>query len=279
MVLLVVAYNSNAYTQWISNPTVAWWLKGLLLVGLFSSILLISFFITHLQGARILPKQRQQLIGVFGLGVLAMALRMSLPWASWNRSGYGGWFSDPWLAGAVSWLMRSALLWIPVLAYRQTRAELTSTNELRYWYWIPAIIVLVWLASARPDFQRAYPQARLLMPNDGQLVWGSIGLYTLAYLADFWAIEAFFRGLFARNMWYRWGINAILPTAVWYMSIHLGKPWPEALSSLLGAYLLSQWAVKTQSIRVGVLAHLLLALGMELMGWIRHGALYNLPLF
>jgi hypothetical protein len=63
----------------------------------------------------------------------------------------------------------------------------------------------------------------------------------------------------------RWiGPAAILPMAMFYCSIHFGKPLLECISSYFGGILLGIFACYSQSIYGGIVVHLGLAWMMEL---------------
>jgi hypothetical protein len=58
--------------------------------------------------------------------------------------------------------------------------------------------------------------------------------------------------------------RAVLPMALFYCTVHFGKPMAECVSSLFGGLLLGIIALESRSIYVGVLLHLCLAWGLEI---------------
>ena len=77
-------------------------------------------------------------------------------------------------------------------------------------------------------------------------------LYELSYGIDFVGIELFFRG-FLVLAFVKWvGKDAILPMALFYCTIHFGKPMGECISSFFG----------------GLIVHLGIAWLMELGGYL-----------
>ena len=127
------------------------------------------------------------------------------------------------------------------------------------------------LASFTPDFTSAYPQfdptryhAAFGMPT-----WLYTTIFELAYAVDFIMTELVFRGLLVIGMMRVLGKDAILPMVGLYVAIHFGKPLTETISSAFGGYILGALAFRTQNIWGGVLIHILVALTMEIMGFVQ----------
>lgn len=133
------------------------------------------------------------------------------------------------------------------------------------------MVPLITLASTQPDFLLTYPKLKnisYLYPqrNKG---WYAI-LYELSYGSDFISIELFFRGFLILSF-ARWaGRDAILPMAVFYCTIHFGKPAGECISSFFGGLLLGIITYNTRSILGGLIVHLGIAWLMELGGYLGH---------
>ncbi len=144
---------------------------------------------------------------------------------------------------------------------------LTKAN-FKWWPYILlliAIIPLVGFAASQPSFLHAYPKLkalRFLAPGGPSTIQKIV--FELSYASDFLTIELFFRGflvvVFARYL----GPAAILPMAVFYCSIHFGKPLLECISSYFGGILLGVIACYSQSILGGIIVHIGLAWMMEL---------------
>jgi hypothetical protein len=132
-----------------------------------------------------------------------------------------------------------------------------------------AMVPLVALASMQTDFLHIYPkwQHYEAVRNSGTVKQLA---YELSYGSDFITIELFFRGFlvlaFARYV----GKEAILPMAVFYCTIHFGKPLGECISSFFGGILLGVVTYQTRSTWGGLLVHLGIAWLMELGGSIGH---------
>lgn len=137
-----------------------------------------------------------------------------------------------------------------------------------YWLMLLVMVPLVAAASTQTDFLAVYPRfqsiAYLLQPQRGPHKL----LYELSYGSDFFAIELFFRG-FLVLAFARWaGKEAVLPMAVFYCTIHFGKPLGECISSFFGGLILGVVAYKNRSILGGFLVHLGIAWLMEAGGYI-----------
>ncbi|MFN8264907.1 MAG: CPBP family intramembrane glutamic endopeptidase [Chitinophagaceae bacterium] len=127
------------------------------------------------------------------------------------------------------------------------------------------MVPLLFFAAAQPDFQLVYPRSKVLQIID-QPHWYHYSLFELSYALDFITIELFFRG-FLLAVLSRWlGTRAVLPVALFYFSIHLGKPMLEAFSSFWGGLILGSISIQTKSIWGGWMVHVGIALLMELLG-------------
>jgi hypothetical protein len=138
-----------------------------------------------------------------------------------------------------------------------------------YWFMLLFMIPLIAAAATQPDFLLVYPkfQKVLFLTQPQSHGWHKL-LYELSYGSDFISIELFFRGFlilaFARFA----GKDAILPMALFYCTIHFGKPLGECISSFFGGIILGVITFHTQSIWGGLMVHLGIAWMMELAGYI-----------
>lgn len=139
-----------------------------------------------------------------------------------------------------------------------------------YFLILCCLVPLIALASTQPDFLHTYPKVKNVAFIDGYAtpVWPWKLLYEISYGLDFLSIEIFFRGLLVIGLARYAGEYAILPMAVFYCTIHFGKPLGECVSSFFGGLALGVIALRTRSILGGLIVHLGLAWMMELGGWI-----------
>jgi hypothetical protein len=150
-----------------------------------------------------------------------------------------------------------------------------NVKQLRpYFLMLLAISPLMLAASFLPDFQRAYPQYQPWSRMDmafGLTDATRTALFTACYSTGFIAVELLFRGALAIAMVQLMGTRAILPMAAFYCAFHFGKPLGEAISSVVGGYILGVLAVNSRSIAGGILVHLGVAMLMEFAGHVQHG--------
>ena len=142
-------------------------------------------------------------------------------------------------------------------------------------HWRPYLIMLglmippvVW-ASFLPAFQKVYPICRpeVLERVHGWPSGATYALHEFFYALRFIGVEIFFRGFLVLGM-VRWlGRAVLLPMVALYAFWHFGKPFPEALGSVFGAYVLGILALRTRSINGGILIHMGIALSMNLAAY------------
>ncbi len=139
-----------------------------------------------------------------------------------------------------------------------------------YLVMLAIMVPLVAAASTQQDFLHMYPRMQsidyLQQPGRGfQKI-----LYQLSYGSDFFSIELFFRG-FLVLAFARWaGMGAILPMAMFYCTIHFGKPLGECISSYFGGMILGIVSYHTRTIVGGFMVHVGIAWLMELGGYLGH---------
>ncbi len=128
------------------------------------------------------------------------------------------------------------------------------------------MVPLIAAASTQKDFLVMYPRFQkleyLLQPDRG---WHKL-LYELSYGTDFFSIELFFRGFLILAFVKYVGKDAILPMAIFYCTIHFGKPLGECISSYFGGMILGVITYHTRTILGGFLVHVGIAWLMELGG-------------
>lgn len=166
------------------------------------------------------------------------------------------------------------LMW-KLFEKRQPLYGLSTRNfEVKPYLLLLLIMVpLVAAASLQKDFLAMYPKLKsieFLVTEKNTGIYKI--LYELSYGSDFLSIELFFRG-FLILAFAKWaGKEAILPMAVFYCTIHFGKPLGECISSYFGGLILGVITYHTRSILGGLMVHLGIAWLMELCGYL--GTLY-----
>lgn len=174
------------------------------------------------------------------------------------------------LVQAVSVLAPLVLLYFVLKKHVSSFFGLHKTNVMPYLTLVLAAVPLVAWASTQADFLATYPQFM-------RFIWGAsvsssdlpcIASFELSYALDFVATEIFFRGFLVLAFVHWLGPKAILPMAVFYVTIHFGKPLGETISSFFGGLLLGIVSYNTRSTYGGIIVHVGLAWLMELGGWL-----------
>lgn len=172
--------------------------------------------------------------------------------------------------GFVGLFIPCAIYWLIVDRQREPLYGFHAKGVVLWPYFVLILLMLplLFAAGSQPNFQDYYPRAaRLSIPRSDPAWLGGTLAYESVYSLDYIVTEAFFRGFliipFARIV----GPKAILPMCAFYVSIHFDKPLEECISSFFGGLVLGILAYRTKSIYGGVIVHLGIALGMELVGW------------
>ncbi len=146
-------------------------------------------------------------------------------------------------------------------------------GELRAY--IPAYVLLllvmlpvVILISRSAGFTGVYPFMRVP-------VLKFIIIWEFVYCLQFVAVEFFFRGFILFPFCERFGAAGTLFQVLPYCLIHAGKPFPEALSSIVAGFLLGSLAWKSRSIWGGVFLHCCVALSLDLIAIIQRGGIQS----
>ncbi len=180
--------------------------------------------------------------------------------------------ADPKFVQVMWWGLASIALYvlIPVfysVLFRQRirdyglSLKFVKTEVVLFLLVAPVIAVLVWLATADLRFQHMYPF--YAMQSDDPNGVTKLLIFEAVYGLSFVALEFFFRGFLVHAGNRVVGVHAVALMALSYCLIHLGKPLPECLSSLVGGLLLGYVSLKLKSIAVGVVAHLTMAWGTD----------------
>ena len=135
------------------------------------------------------------------------------------------------------------------------------------------LIPLVVGASFTPDFQHAYPRYKFGFPEHTTGIERAalISAFELCYGLDFVLVEFLFRGFMVLAFVRLLGPRAIMPMVVVYAMIHFEKPLLEALSSIVGGFVLGVISYRTRSIYGGIILHLGIAFMMDIAGAFQSG--------
>lgn len=133
------------------------------------------------------------------------------------------------------------------------------------------LVALACLASFHESFRIYYPTYQ---PGRSEIylgipAWVGFVINEAVYGVQFACVETFFRGFFVVGM-ARWlGRGAVLPMVAIYCTLHLGKPFGEAFTSIFGGYCLGVWAYKNRCMIEGIMLHLALAWAMDTAAYLQ----------
>lgn len=130
------------------------------------------------------------------------------------------------------------------------------------------VLPLVLVASTRPDFRSFYPfvgAAREDVPTF--LLWEA------AYITQFVALEAFFRGYLLFTLEKHMGTLAVFVMTVPYVMIHWHKPPLEAYGAVVAGVVLGMLALRYRSWAGGAMVHALVAVTMDTLA-VRQAGLF-----
>lgn len=217
-------------------------------------------------------KLSNRFIWIFALAPVVFALKVALPFDQWllhnTLPAYQFVFHNPavWFGGLFFMIFAVCLLhW-----YFEGKPGLYFTNKTKsltpYFVLLLCMLPLLLAASTSPSFYEMYPRSNIVTTTFGANAKAvHYFIFETCYILDFISIELFFRGLLIATVSRVLGVQSILPIALFYFSIHLGKPMPEAISSFFGGLILGAVSYETKSIWGGWLVHCGIALLMELL--------------
>jgi hypothetical protein len=186
---------------------------------------------------------------------------------NWDRiTLYNYWYVTNQVVQAVSMVVPLWLLGKWSSGRLPAFHGLVKANMAGYLWLLLGAVPLVGMAAMQSDFQTYYPQYARMAVDGRTLHFGQIAIFELAYAFDFYATEYFFRGFLILAFVRLVGPAMILPVAIFYVSIHFGKPLGETISSFFGGMLLGIFAHYSKSIWGGIMVHIGLAWLMELAG-------------
>jgi membrane protease YdiL (CAAX protease family) len=244
----------------------------LFLFVLFLVFFLLGFFFTGFNKHVFINRSRY--VWILILGPLVFALKVAFPFNDWLLAQvspvYQAAFRNAscWLGGFL-FIIPALLLMHYFFEKRYCLYFINKTNTfLPYLLLLLCMFPLLVFASSQTSFQEVYPRGK-----DVSVAFGSnislfhYTVFELSYALDFITIELFFRGFLIAVLSRVLGVHAIVPTALFYFSIHLGKPMLEAISSFFGGIILGAVSYETKSIWGGWLVHCGIALLMELLAF------------
>ena len=133
------------------------------------------------------------------------------------------------------------------------------------------VLPILILASFANSFQDYYPTYRSnsVAENLNWPTWLPMFIYEVAYGLDFFNTEFMFREFMVIGLAHLLGKDSIAPMVSVYCFLHFGKPSAEAISSILGGYVLGVIAFYSKNIWGGLIIHIGIAWMMELMAYLQ----------
>ncbi|MEO5683125.1 MAG: CPBP family intramembrane glutamic endopeptidase [Chitinophagaceae bacterium] len=280
-IFLILNYRFGIETKWLYNIHSRWG-KFLGFCSVYAIAFIIPFLVLVFTKHKQAASQPQFWLLLF-LAPAIFALKVSF---SGLTQWVAGTENDSWrryYAIIINLPSRLLLVVIPLLLlwwFQKSQPSfwgLTTKNFNWQPYALMLLIMvpLIAFASTQADFLHTYPKLKQVAFIEGitKHSWLYKSLYELSYGIDFITIELFFRGFLVFAFVRYVGADAVLPMAVFYCSIHFGKPLFECISSFFGGMLLGIIAYRTQSILGGIMVHLGIAWMMEAGGYL--GNLYR----
>ena len=172
----------------------------------------------------------------------------------------------------VLWAIANGLLFgvVPALAVRVLLRERLSSfgckisGALRYWpvYAVAFVVIspVLVVASLQDGFQATYPMYRI---HEGQL--NQLLRWEVLYIAQFAALEFFFRGFLVHGLRPRLGFAAVPVATIPYCMVHFGKPVSETIAAVAAGLFLGTLSYVTRSIWLGIALHAAVAVSIDLL--------------
>jgi len=116
--------------------------------------------------------------------------------------------------------------------------------------YLPIVVVGTWFLSDSPSFQAQYPHFQ-----PATMSWPLFAVYELLFLLYWTGWEYLWRGFVLFGTAHTFGLYAILIQAVPFSILHLSKPFPEPILSLLGGVALGMLVWRCRSFWIAVPIH------------------------
>lgn len=127
-----------------------------------------------------------------------------------------------------------------------------------YLFFFAVVFPFVVYFSSDPHFLKTYPLAKLAGKH-----WTWLGLWMVAYAAQFVGVEFFFRGFMLFGPLRVLGPWVVPIMVVAYCMLHFEKPGLESIGSVIAGTTLAIVALRTRSIYAGILIHTAVAWSMD----------------
>jgi uncharacterized protein len=181
------------------------------------------------------------------------------------------WWAATSIAGyVVVPVMLITLVWRQRLADYGLRWNADWATLRPYLAFVLFMVPVVWIASSTDQFQAKYPFLNMMPGESLRSRWL---IWELAYFAQFFALEFFFRGFMVLGLRSRLGWLSIPVMVVPYCMIHFAKPMPEAIAAIVAGIALGHLSMKSGTVLWGALLHCAVAVSFDLTVLLHRGAL------
>lgn len=165
-------------------------------------------------------------------------------------ASWGWWFGMQGLLGFL----------VPAVALRTFFADDLAEAGLGLGEWrfatvvaalyLPVVAVGTWMLSDGAAFQEQYPHHTPATQN-----WNIFLIYEALFLFYWIGWEYLWRGFVLFGTAPTFGVHAILVQALPFAALHIAKPWPEALLSVVGGIALGALVWRCRSFWIAVPIH------------------------
>jgi len=163
---------------------------------------------------------------------------------------WGWWFA---MQGLTGFMIPAAVL---LLAFRRSPQEAgLGLGDVRFALivaaaYLPLVVVGTWFLSASADFQVQYPHFQ-----PATLDWSVFAVYEALFLFYWIGWEYLWRGFMLFGTRHTFGVYAVFIQAVPFALLHLDKPLPETVLSLLGGIALGALVWRCRSFWIAIPIH------------------------
>ncbi len=137
---------------------------------------------------------------------------------------------------------------------------------------IAVMLPLVYLMSLTGSFSAKYPFLQIY--NGDPYIGWTLLVWELAYFAQFFGLEFFFRGFLLHSLKPALGLYSIFVMTVPYTMIHFGKPMAETFAAIFAGVFLGWLSYKNGNIWLGLVLHCAVAFSMDILALYNKGLLF-----
>lgn len=137
---------------------------------------------------------------------------------------------------------------------------------------LAGMLPLVYLMSTTSSFSAKYPFLQIY--NSDPYIGWTLLVWELAYFAQFFGLEFFFRGFLLHSLKPALGLYSIFAMTVPYTMIHFGKPMAETFAAIFAGIFLGWLSYKNGSIWLGLILHCCVAFSMDVLALYHKGLLF-----